>query len=156
MKKFIKLIVMSFGIILFAGSASATIVNSPLTEIWVKFGLTFHRPKLDCKEGFGFCLDVTWGIDGGGYSGDRVCPVKGHISDKNQLIIQVNESDLAAYEGGSTLPQFKGKDNITLLDPYTLSKELAQKLGVQSPVIIKPGVYPVTYSDKVYTVTIQL
>ena len=156
MKKVVLLFLLSLGIFNGIGYASTVLANCPDITPWIKFGVTFHRPKLDCKEGFGFCLDVTWGIDGGGYSAEKICPVQGYINEKNQLIIRVTETDLARYENGSTLPHFKGKASVTIEDPYTLSKDLSYKLGSQVPITIKPGTYPITYAEKAYVITIQL
>lgn len=101
-------------------------------------------------------MDVTWGIDGMGALSENICPVRGFINDQNQLVIEIREDDLAKYEKGSTLPYFKGRSSITLEDPYTLSKDVARQLGTSSIITIKAGTYPVTCSDKVYTVIFQL
>ena len=130
---------------------------SPNAGIWVKFQFTFHRPKLDCLKGFGLCLDITSGFDGSGkISAEKACPVRALITENKQLIVEITEEDLSIYEGGSTIPYFRGKTSITLEDPYTLSAETTRALGFQSPVTIKAGTYPLKYEHRVYTVIFQL
>ena len=139
----------------FSGSVFAESVpsTSPDVTFWIKFSVTFHRPKLDCKQGFGLCFDVEWGLDGSAGTPLKACPVKGCLTDNNKFLVQVNEEDLARYENGSTLSYFKGKNTITLEDPYTFSPEVSKKLGSPMPITIKPGVYPVSYSNRAYTIT---
>jgi hypothetical protein len=154
MKKLVLFTVLS--VFLATSDGFSISLASSCPEFWVKFGFTFHRPKLDCKQGFGLCMDVSWGIDGMGAPSENVCPVRGFINDQNQLVVEIREDELAKYEKGSTLPYFKGRSHITLEDPYTLSKDVARQLGTSSFVTIKAGTYPVTFSDQLYTVIFQL
>ena len=159
MKKFIL-----FGMlvmILFSGIADATelkpITSSP-EGVWVKISLCFHRPKLQCKSGFGVCLDITFGYDPDAIikNNQNLCPVKAQLNERNQLIVEVTSEALAGYENASILPYFKDKSSITILDPYTLSAPTCKALGSTTPLTINPGNYRVSFSNGVYTVTFQL
>jgi len=125
--------------------------------IWIKFEFVFHRPKKDCLTGFGICMDVTAGIDGSISNTDQKgCPVRAQLNERNQLTVEVTEEALTKYERGSTLPYFKGKTNITIQDPYTLSPGTCRALGSNLPLTIKPGVYPVLFENGIYTIVFQL
>ncbi|MBN1198955.1 MAG: hypothetical protein JXA23_06365 [Bacteroidales bacterium] len=124
--------------------------------VWVKLTVTFHRPKLDCLKGFGLCFDLNWGIEKGGSQNDtEVCPVSMQL-EKNQLQMQVAEADLKNYENGSSLQYFQGKPTITLEDDTEIPLRISRELGSTSPIVIKAGVYPVSFQNGTYLVTIQL
>jgi len=124
--------------------------------IWVRLTITFHRPKYDCLRGFGLCFELDGGLnDGAGASSETGCPIKMKI-ENNQLILSVLESSLKVYENGSTLPYFKDKTFITIEDYTELPPGLTRNLGSSTPIIIKPGKYPVTFKDGIYTVVFQL
>ena len=144
------------GLLLISVNSGANCPTSAGMEFWIKFGFTFHRPKLDCKQGFGLCMDVSWGWDGMRTASEIICPVRGRINDQNQLVVEIGEDDLAKYENGSTLPFFSGHESITLEDPFTFSKEVSRQLGLSAPLTIKTGTYPVSYADGKYTVIFQL
>jgi hypothetical protein len=133
-----------------------SVVSAPPAGVWVKLTLIFHRPKTDCKTGFGICVDFSWGIDGGLGGNEQACPVRMMINSQNQLILEVTESDLTKYENAGTLPYFKNKTSITLEDPVSLTPAMCKKLGTDYPVNIKAGSYPVTFKDNIYTVVFQL
>jgi hypothetical protein len=136
--------------------ASGLNTPSPLpTGVWIKLNIIFHKPKNDCKTGFGICTDLTWGIEGPSTSG-QYCTVQAQINGQNQLILQVTEEALENYENGSSLPNFRNRNSIPLEEPYTLSMAASRALGSPTPVTIRPGTYPLTYSNHTYTVTIQL
>ena len=127
------------------------------TAVWVKFTFNFHRPKTGCEGGFGICFDVTFGVEAPiGRNDQNLCPVRGKLNDRNQLIVEITEKDLAGYENGSTLTYFKDKTSISILDPYTLSPATCKALGSATPLTIKPGNYPVSFADGVYSVVFQL
>lgn len=164
MKKQIVLTLVS--VLLLSGASFATEMQSCTGEspvavkapvgVWVKVTVIFHRPKLDCLKGFGFCFNVNWGIEGGGSVNDeRGCPVTMRL-ESNQLTMQVTEKELSIYEGGTTLPYFEGKTSITLEDPAELPPGITRELGSSTPIVIKPGTYPVSYQNGIYTVIIHL
>ncbi|MCK9218925.1 MAG: hypothetical protein M0P47_02610 [Bacteroidales bacterium] len=139
-----------------SGAELAPVCTTP-AGLWVKFEITFHRPKMDCLRGFGICFDVTAGLEESmGSSNTAKCPVRGYLNGKNQLVIEVTEGALNKYEGGSTLPYLKNKNSITLSDPYTFSAGTSKALGSATPITIKEGDYPVTYSNGTYTIVFQL
>jgi hypothetical protein len=143
---------------LFAGTTFATEMKSanPAIEgVWVKFIVIFHKPKTDCKSGFGICAFCEVGIEKAGSNG-QFCQAKARINGSNQLVLEVTESALLSYENGGTLNYFKDKSNITLDENYTLSPGACKALGTSEVLTIKSGTYPVTYSQGAYTVTIQL
>jgi hypothetical protein len=158
MKKFILLSMI--GMLLAAPATFATEIKSCPSSpagVWVKFLLNFHRPKMECKSGFGLCLIVTAGIEAPGQSAENsLCLVRGQLNERNQLIIQVEESALSKYEGGSALPYFKEKTSISIPDPYVLSDGTCRALGSSPPLMIKPGNYPVSYENGVFEVVFQL
>lgn len=158
MKKFFLLTMTS--LIICSGISSATELRSCIPSppgFWIKFDFSFHRPKKNCESGFGVCLDVTYGIDGSvGKVDQNLCPVRGQLNERNQLVVEVTEDALTKYERGSTLPYFKGKTSITISDPYTLSPGTCRALGAGAPLTIKPGIYPVIFEKGTYTVTFQL
>ena len=149
------------GVLFMTGNLFATELKSVLPSagdgLVIDLKITFHRPKFDCQRGFGICLAVsaTWN-DSGNSGGNDFCYVKASVNERNQLIVEISEAALAKYEGGSSLPYFKDKTTIPILDPYTLPEETCRVLGVKPPQTIKPGNYPVTYQDGVYTVIFQL
>jgi|WetSurMetagenome_2_1015567.scaffolds.fasta_scaffold72832_2 hypothetical protein len=159
MKKFILLSLLTILFTgLFAGSAFAMEmkpVSSCPAGIWIKILVTFHKPKHDCKTGFGICFETTWGIEAPS-TGGQMCLVRAQINGQNQLILEVTEEALASYEGGSTLPNFKNRNSITLDDPFTLSAATSKALGSPTPVTIKAGTYPLSNVNHTYTVTIPL
>jgi hypothetical protein len=143
---------------LFAGTTFATEMKSasPSIEgVWVKFSIIFHKPKTQCKTGFGFCTLLEIGIDNTQPFGP-VCQVRAKLNSSNQLVMEVTETALASYEDGGTLNYFKNKTSITLDEPYTLSPAACKALGTSEVITIKSGTYPVIYSKGIYTVTIQL
>lgn len=140
-----------------AVAAGTKIIASPEPDaVWIKIILIFHRPKFDCKSGFGICLDFSAGIDKMAMPSSNGCPVLMKINEQKQLLIQVTEDNLILYENGTTLPFFKDKATITLEDSCTFPSSIGSELGAINPVIIRPGKYPVTYENKTYTVTIPL
>jgi hypothetical protein len=150
----------AMAMILVSGSAFANIsevcIPSP-PGFWIKFHFAFHKPSTNCKSEFGICGDVTAGFDGSsGGSEKALCPVSGQLTSKKQLIIMITEADLNKYERGSVLPHFKGKNNITILESYTLSQATSKALGSNDPVTIKSGIYPVVFDNGTYTITFQL
>jgi len=164
MKKIALLILAN--VLLFSGFTLASEMQSktdysPLSVtapvgVWVKLTIIFHRPKRDCLKGFGLCFNIEWGIDGAGSPNEvKGCPVNMKI-ENNQLIMQVKESDLQNYEQGSTLTYFKDKTSMTLEDLTELPPGITRELGSSTPIVIKPGTYPVTYQNGIYTVVFQL
>jgi hypothetical protein len=126
------------------------------TAVWIKLQIIFHRPKLNCESGFGVCFLVSAGLDGSGSSGaGNSCSVRGQLNDKNQLVIEVEESVLARYEGGALLRNFKDKTSVAIPDPYVLPDATCRALGSNSSLTIKPGNYPVTFQNGVYSLVIQ-
>ncbi len=158
MKKIIAVTMMSWMLLMgstFANECKPAIPNPP--GFWIRLDLTFHRPKTECKTGFGICADLTCGVDSPVQSTDPShCLVKARINERNQLEVEIAEEELAKYERGATLPFFKGKTSITLEEPYTLSPAACRALGSSVPLTIKAGNYPVTYVSPVYTVVFQL
>jgi len=124
--------------------------------IWIKLLINFHRPRTNCQSGFGLCFVVTWGWEElNGFSEKNLCPVKGQLKERN-LFIEVNAADLTTYESGSTLTYFKEKTSISILDSYTLPDATSRALGSITPLTIKPGNYPVSFKNGVYTIVFQL
>ena len=158
MKTLLSLFVISM--MLFTENANAAGFESavPLPPgPWIRIELIFHRPSTDCKTGFGFCFDITAGIERPVAGNDQTrCPVKAQLNERNQLIVEITADALASYENGSTLPYFKDKGSITIQDPYTLSPAACRALGSATPIMIKPGNYPVSFASGVYTVILQL
>jgi len=158
MKKFSLLTMISM--MLLMGTTYATESKSAIPSppgFWIRFDFSFHRPKTSCKSGFGICVDVTAGIDSPiGNTDPNLCPVKAQLNDRNQLVVEITAESLGSYENGSTLPYFKDKTSITILDPYTLSPATCKALGSTTPLTIKPGSYPVSFANGVYTVVFQL
>jgi|WetSurMetagenome_2_1015567.scaffolds.fasta_scaffold19976_4 hypothetical protein len=143
---------------LFAGTTFATEMKSanPSFEgVWIKIHIVFHKPKNDCKTGFGICTFFEAGIDQTEPFGP-FCQAKARINENNQLVIEVTESALVSYENGGTLQYFKDKSSITLDEPYTLSPAASKTLGSPKTITIKSGTYPLVYSKGIYTITIQL
>ncbi|MCK9422395.1 MAG: hypothetical protein M0Q38_07340 [Bacteroidales bacterium] len=157
MKKFI--ILSMLGIMLFSDAifSTGTFASNPSPEgVWIKFSLIFHRPKFNCERGFGICFDIDYGFTGSdGTAEPKGCAVRGQINNLNQLVVEIKESALMGYEGGSTLSYFKDKKTITIADPYTFSETTCKSLGLKSQFTIKPGEYPVIFKDGLYIVVFQ-
>ena len=121
------------------------------------FKVIFKRPKTDCQSGFGICLitSIYWGENQTGGAGDYV-PADITLNERNQLIVKVKAESLTKYDGGSALPYFRDKSSITIPDPYPLPEETCKALKAKPPLTIKPGSYPVTFDDGIYTVIFQL
>lgn len=127
--------------------------------VWVNIRIVFKRPKFNCERGFGLCITFSAGIENQlaqTSSEEPGCPVKIQLNERNQLMIQVAESELTKYEGGASLIHFKGKSSITIEDPTPLPDGLCKALGTSPPLTIKPGDYPVSYNNGTYLVTFQL
>jgi len=140
-----------------AGKNNAVTFNpgpSPCFSVWIKLIITFHRPKTQCKTGFGICFDVEFGTDKPVGSGSNYCPAQARISEAGQFELMVSEADLQKYENGSTLPYFK-KGSLTFEDPYTFSETVTRLLGVAGTVTIKPGTYKVVYDALAGTYTVD-
>lgn len=148
------------GMIFLVETSMGAGVKSPIyppTGVWIKLNINFHRPKLNCERGFGICFLVSVGFeDMSGASERKLCPARGRINERNQLVVEIEETLLARYEGGSTLPNFKDKTTITLADPYTIPEPTCRALGSSTTLTIKPGSYPVSCNNNVYTVVFQL
>ena len=124
--------------------------------VWVKFLFNLHRPKFNCERAFGICLLVTVGIENTTSYEKNLCPVNGQLNERNQLILQVSEEALMKYEQGTSLPYFKDKTMINIIDPYTLPESACKALGAASQLTIKPGSYPVSFENGFYIVVFQL
>ena len=148
------------GLLLFSGASYATemkstSLNAP-SGVWITLHLKFHKPKWDCERGFGLCFNITWGIERGAKSrSETECPVKMKL-DNNQLIMEVEESDLQKYEQGTSLAYFNGKSTITLDENTEIPPSYCRQLGSSRPIVIKSGTYPVTYKDNIYTIVFTL
>lgn len=126
------------------------------TAVWIKLQIIFHRPKFNCESGFGVCFLVSAGFDGSGSPGaGNSCSARGQLNEKNQLIVEVEESVLARYEGGALLRNFKDKTSVTIPDPYVLPETTCRALGSNSPLTIKAGNYPVSFQNGVYSLVFQ-
>ena len=127
---------------------------APAFSVWVKLIITFHRPKLDCKSGFGICLTIDYGFDKPSGTGGTGCTAEARINPANQLELRVTEYDLQNYEGGFALTYFKS-GSITLEDPYTFPPDISKKLGSDKQLTLLAGTYPVIYdaSAKSFTLT---
>jgi hypothetical protein len=136
--------------------ASELSMKSPIEGIWIKIQLKFHKPKLDCERGFGFCFIFSGGIEGAMKLDEKVCSAKAKLDEMNQLVFEISEYDLIKYENGSTLPYFQDQKSITLDEPYTLSPEICRQLGTSNPITIKAGTYLLRYSNKTYTVIFKV
>jgi hypothetical protein len=134
-------------------AATSMLSNPSPAGVWVKFIFNFHKPKWDCLRGFGLCFDIEWGLEGiDGQAAPQGCIVKGQINDMGHLVVEIAETDLLKYENGASLPFFKNQRFITIDDPYTLSLSTCKALGLSSRYTVKPGNYPLTFSNGVYTV----
>jgi hypothetical protein len=131
-------------------------MKSPELGVWIKIHLKFHKPKLDCEKGFGFCFVFSGGIDGPMKLDEKVCQIKAKLDELNQLVFEISEDDLINYDNGSTLPYFKDQKSITLDESYTLSPETCRHLGTSNPITIKAGTYLLRYSNKTYTVIFKV
>jgi len=145
---------------LLMGNAEATELISPMpspTGFWIKITINFHRPKKDCLSGFGICGDLSCGFeDSFAQNAQEFCPAKAQLNDKNQLILEIQESALKSYDNGSAFTYFNGKTSITIPDPYTLSPAACKALGSKTPLTVKPGDYPVSFANGAYSVVFQL
>ncbi|MEI7500325.1 MAG: hypothetical protein WCK84_07730 [Bacteroidota bacterium] len=155
MKKIILLSLL--GIIFLTETSFAEVTKSAAfapTGIWIKLLVNFHRPKLDCQSGFGLCFAVSWGLEDNidGYTEKNLCLVRGKLNERNQLVFEIDEVALNNYEDGAALSNFKAKSSISILDAYTLPDATCRALGSSRQFTIKPGNYPVSYENGVYTI----
>ncbi len=163
MKKIISLCLLS--ILMTAGAVHAGKLNTinvnpgplPSYSVWIKLILTFHRPKMDCKSGFGICFDIQFGSDKAIGGGQNYCQAQARINAAGQLELMVTEEELLRYENGFALSYFK-KGSLTFEDPYTFSDAVTKLLGSMRPVTINPGTFHVSYdaSAQTYTVAFPL
>lgn len=153
------MLVSALFIIFITGSFAATGMRpcaTMPTGIWIKLLINFHRPKMDCESGFGICMMFSWGIEEKRGQPDKsLCPARGQLNDRNQLLIEMNETDLRNLQGGYALSFMKGKTTVTIQDPYTLPDATCRELGSAGPLTIKPGDYPVSSRNGVYTIVFQ-
>ncbi|MDP1620998.1 MAG: hypothetical protein Q8M08_01535 [Bacteroidales bacterium] len=148
------------GMVLFSELSNATEIKPCICApagIWIKLHINLHRPKFDCERGFGICAFVTAGFDKiSSPSEKNLCLVRGQLNERNQLVIEIDETTLINYEGGSSVPYFKDKTSIPIMDPYTIPDATCRALGANTPLTIKPGNYPVSYQNGTYTIVFQL
>ncbi len=139
----------------FASAAKPSV--SPPTGVWIKLLINLHRPKFDCERGFGVCFLVSWGFEENpGMAEKNLCPVRGMINERNQLVLEFSETALSKYAGGAMMQNFKDKNSITIQDPYPIPEPTCRSLGASGGLTIKPGTYPILYKDQTYTVIFQL
>ena len=137
----------------YAGKYTSTNFNpgpSPCYSVWIKLIITFHRPKTQCKTGFGICFDVEFGTEKAAGSGSGQCPAQARINTAGQLELMVSEEDLLKYENGFALPYFKS-GTLTFEDPYTFSEPVGRKLGIIGQLTVKPGTYTVVFDASAHT-----
>ncbi|MCX6280496.1 MAG: hypothetical protein NTU51_00860 [Bacteroidetes bacterium] len=123
-------------------------------SVWVKIILNFHRPKMQCKSGFGICIDFEFGTDKATGYGAALCPAQARINSAGQLELKVAESDLQKYENGFALPYFQ-KGSLFFEEPYTFSDPVTKLLGASHQLTIGAGSYAVVFdaATRTYTVT---
>jgi hypothetical protein len=147
------------GLIFLTGTVSGTEMRSsasPPTGVWIKLNINLHRQKMNCERGFGLCFIFTWGFEDESASSEKnACPARGMLNERNQLVIELDEAALARYEGGASLPYFRGKSSVTIPETYDLPESTCSALGSKKPLTVKPGNYPVSCKGSTYTITFQ-
>jgi hypothetical protein len=140
-----------------APASEPVLVPQPTPGLNFVFKVIFKRPKFNCERGFGICFitSVYWG-ENANQNEPECCLASIDLNERNQLSISVRETSLTKFDGGAALPYFKDKTSLTIPDPYPLPEETLRALGTKQPLTIKPGTYPVTYEDGIYTVVLQL
>ena len=137
-----------------SAAETAPTPSSP-AGVWIKLIINFHKPKFDCERGFGFCFDIEWGLQEGAPSAPAGCLVRAKIDERKIMVMEIAEADLLAYENGTTLPYFKNQKAIMLDESFTFSEKSSKALGESNRFTIKPGTYPVTYKNGIYTVVFK-
>jgi len=156
MKKF--MITLLLGSLILGNSLSAAEVvpiPSAPAGVWIKLIINFHKPKFDCERGFGFCFDIEWGFQEGAPSAPAGCLVRAKIDEHKEMVMEIAEADLLTYENGTTLPYFKNQKAIILDESFTFSEKSSKALGESNRFTIKPGTYPITYKNGIYTVVFK-
>jgi len=158
MKKLMLFVLM--GLLTVQEGVHATSVQPALwmpAGVWIKLEVIFHRPKFNCETGFSICAIFTAGIDASGQGSERqTCQVRGQLNERGQLVLEIDEVLLSKYEGGTAFRYFKDKTSVSIPDPYILPEPTCRALGSATPLVIKPGNHPVSFSNGVYSVTFQL
>ena len=127
------------------------------TGVWIKLLVNLHRPKLNCESGFGLCFLLSWGFEeNSAASESKLCPVRGQLNDRNQLLLEIEETALSRYEGGASLQYIRDKTSVTISDPYPIPEATCRALGANTALTVKPGNYPVSFQNGVYTIVFQL
>jgi hypothetical protein len=123
---------------------------SPDLVIIIRINL--HTKSSGCETGFGFCrLHIGTGISGQNPQFSNDLSAQAYLNGSNQLVLKISDSDLQRYEDGKSLPYFQGKKSITVSENYPLGSDLDKALGAASPLVIRAGIYNVTYEGGIYT-----
>jgi hypothetical protein len=155
MKKLVFLLIVGiFSMNLVFANAESGLMN-PRPDVVITIKLNLHSKKMDCNAGFGFCkitINITFE--------DNIKPESEMITGKtfmngqNQLVIKLNEEDLKNYDNGSVFKYFDGKSSIYVDADYEVTRQVYTALGLQKPVTIKAGTYPLSYDQGIYTIVV--
>ncbi|MBS1573500.1 MAG: hypothetical protein JST62_13995 [Bacteroidetes bacterium] len=89
-----------------------------------------------CAGGLGICNSAS--------TSENAVPAEFSADDKDNLVMRVNVTKLST----ENKTQLLNKNNIFVQDAdFTLDKELSDRLGIASPIIIAKGNYKVTTQD---------
>lgn len=104
-------------------------------------------------EGWGIC-DVDFIITSSTDFYDRLGGIVGNVSitpDNKHLELAFTRDDLLKYQP-EKLALVDGRSEVTFVEGYVFPKEVQEELNAEREVEIKPGTYPLTFIDGLFTI----
>jgi hypothetical protein len=153
MKKSLALLfaIMAAGQSLFAGDP---VVMSTPSSRGIHFIIDLHTPRSHCTQYLGVCklsVCIEFNFEDGSLGAGEI-PCEINFGRNNELIIQLLENNIAKFDPG-LLKFLAGKTTVTIDDTYDITEDISKGLQPQGRVVIRPGTYPFTYVNGVYTFT---
>jgi len=147
----IMIVILATSQVLFA-SEPQTSLNSASKEI--TFIIDLHTPRSNCTNYLGICkigICIEFNFEDGSLgSGEIPCNIT--LGRKNELIIQLTESNISKFDP-DLLKFLNGKTSVTIDDTYDITDELSKDLQLQGRVVIRQGTYGFTCQNGIYTFT---
>jgi hypothetical protein len=133
----------------FANSGNPLEIGSKLS-LAIEFG---NGPQC---SGWGIChLGMIIGIGTrGGTGGAMGFGFTGHIQLNNTnsgFDLDFSKDDLLKYQADKLI-YLDGKTNVTFSETFQLSNDIRDALGAGQDLIIRPGTYPLTFIDGIFTI----
>lgn len=129
--------------------------SSPASKF--EFIIDLHTPRSNCTKylgicKIGFCVVIDFSDNAPG-SGQIPCSIS--INRNDELVIQLSEDNISKYDPG-LLKYFEGRTTVSFDDTYDITEEVSKGLQPRGQVVIRPGTYPLSYQNGIYTLVFPL